>query len=202
MAQDGRYVPYLPFPAPLPRRSADPFPSACPRVDIAWVDERGFYYITDRLKELIKVKGFQVPPAELEATLLECPFVADAAVIGVWYEDQATEFPRAYVVISQEGKKQKDPAGAVGEWVDGRVSGHKRLKGGVRVVEVIPKSPSGKLLRRGESWCADVDGRLLTDLLSLQSCARRPRPRRSVRSPCCRLSCRGWRRASLCIDSL
>jgi len=48
------------------------------------------------LKELIKVKGFQVPPAELEAVLLECPFVADCAVIGVWNDDQQTEYPRAY----------------------------------------------------------------------------------------------------------
>lgn len=86
--------------------------------DIARVDEDGFFYILDRLKELIKVKGFrasafaatwvvggrltnsasfaEVPPAELEATLLECPLVADCAVIGVWNEQQQTEFPRAY----------------------------------------------------------------------------------------------------------
>ena len=135
--------------------------------DIAWVDERGYYYITDRIKELIKYKGefklsrrlkkksdpsanagLQIAPAELEATLLECPFVADAAVIGVWIEEQATELPRAYVVLSAEGKKQQDPSQAVADWVAGKVSNHKKLRGGVRVVESVPKSPSGKLLRR------------------------------------------------------
>lgn len=92
--------------------------------------------------------GLQIAPAELEATLLECPFVADAAVIGVWVEEQATELPRAYVVISAQGKKQKDPATAVADWVAGKVSNHKKLRGGVRIVESVPKSPSGKLLRR------------------------------------------------------
>ncbi|ORY92647.1 AMP binding protein [Leucosporidium creatinivorum] len=116
--------------------------------DIAWVDKRGFYYITDRLKELIKYKGLQIAPAELEGTLLDCPYVADAAVIGVWVEAQATELPRAYVVPSAEGKKQMDPAKAIREWVDGKVSNHKKLRGGVRLVESVPKSPSGKLLRR------------------------------------------------------
>ncbi|KAL8280602.1 hypothetical protein RQP46_006925 [Phenoliferia psychrophenolica] len=111
--------------------------------DIAMVDKDSYWFITDRLKELIKVA-----PAELESTLLECPFVADAAVIGVWQEDQATELPRAYVVLSAEGKKQKDGSAAVRAWVDGRVASHKKLRGGVRVVASVPKSPSGKLLRR------------------------------------------------------
>jgi acyl-CoA synthetase (AMP-forming)/AMP-acid ligase II len=125
-----------------------PLPSLSP--DIAWVDSRGYYYITDRIKELIKYKGLQIAPAELEGTLLDCPYVADCAVIGVWMEEQATELPRAYVVPSVEGKKQKDPAGAIREWVDGKVSNHKKLRGGVRLVESVPKSPSGKLLRRSE----------------------------------------------------
>jgi len=59
----------------------------------------GLFYITDRLKELIKVKGFQVPPAELEAVLLECPYVADCAVIGIWNDEQQTEYPRAYSAL-------------------------------------------------------------------------------------------------------
>ncbi|SCV74333.1 BQ2448_6765 [Microbotryum intermedium] len=116
--------------------------------DIAWVDNKGYYFITDRLKELIKYKGFQVAPAELEGTCLECPYVADVAVIGVWDEDQASELPRAYVVLSAEGKKQADGAKAVREWVDARVSAHKKLRGGVKIVDMVPKSPSGKLLRR------------------------------------------------------
>ncbi|KAL8283894.1 hypothetical protein RQP46_005326 [Phenoliferia psychrophenolica] len=116
--------------------------------DIGTVDSDGHWFITDRLKELIKYKGSQVAPAELEAVLLECPFVADACVIGVWYEAQATELPRAYVVPSAEGKKERDPAGSIKAWVDSRVAPHKKLRGGVRIVESIPKSPSGKLLRR------------------------------------------------------
>ncbi|KAK4703755.1 4-coumarate--CoA ligase, partial [Phenoliferia sp. Uapishka_3] len=136
--------------------------------DIAFCDAQGYWFITDRLKELIKYKGFQVAPAELESTLLECPYVADAAVIGVWQEDQATELPRAYgtfpvslsnahqltpafqfkVVLSAEGKKQKDGPAAVRAFVDGRVAAHKKLRGGVRIVDTIPKSPSGKLLRK------------------------------------------------------
>ncbi|KDE08326.1 hypothetical protein MVLG_01367 [Microbotryum lychnidis-dioicae p1A1 Lamole] len=116
--------------------------------DIAWVDQKGYYFITDRLKELIKYKGFQVAPAELEGTCLECPYVADVAVIGVWDDDQASELPRAYVVLSAEGKKQTDGAKAVREWVDQRVSAHKKLRGGVKIVDMVPKSPSGKLLRR------------------------------------------------------
>lgn len=74
-------------------------------------------------------QGFQVPPAELEASLLECPFVADAAVIGVWDDNQASEFPRAYVVVSDEGQRQTDPANAVRDWLDSRVSNHKKLRG-------------------------------------------------------------------------
>ncbi|GJN89353.1 hypothetical protein Rhopal_002333-T1 [Rhodotorula paludigena] len=116
--------------------------------DIARVDEDGFFYILDRLKELIKVKGFQVPPAELEATLLECPLVADCAVIGVWNEQQQTEFPRAYIVLSEQGKKQSDAAQAIQDWMKGKVAPFKQLKGGIKLVDSVPKSPSGKLLRR------------------------------------------------------
>lgn len=64
--------------------------------DICSRSADGYFTVQERLKELIKYSGFQVAPAELEALLLECPMVADAAVIGVWYEDRATELPRAY----------------------------------------------------------------------------------------------------------
>ncbi|GAA6027274.1 hypothetical protein JCM8097_002547 [Rhodosporidiobolus ruineniae] len=116
--------------------------------DIAYVDEKDNFFIADRLKELIKVKGFQVPPAELEATLLECPYIADCAVIGVWDDNEATEYPRAYIVLCAEGKKQKDPAVAIHSWTAGKVAKYKQLRGGIKLVEVIPKSPSGKILRR------------------------------------------------------
>ncbi|TNY20897.1 AMP binding protein [Rhodotorula diobovata] len=116
--------------------------------DIARVDEEGLFYITDRLKELIKVKGFQVPPAELEAVLLECPYVADCAVIGIWNDEQQTEYPRAYIVLSARGKAESDPSATIQKWMAGKVAHYKQLKGGIELVDSVPKSPSGKLLRR------------------------------------------------------
>ncbi|HMK85015.1 MAG TPA: AMP-binding protein [Steroidobacteraceae bacterium] len=109
--------------------------------DIGYFDRDGYLFITDRLKELIKVKGFQVAPAELEALLLTHPSVADAAVIGR-PDERAGEVPVAYVVargtIDSQGLK---------DWFAGRVIGYKRL-GEVIVCESIPKSPTGKILRR------------------------------------------------------
>jgi acyl-CoA synthetase (AMP-forming)/AMP-acid ligase II len=95
----------------------------------------------DRLKELIKVKGFHVAPAELEAILRSHPAVADAAVISM-PDERAGELPKAYVV----------PAGQVGEpelidYVAARVAPHKRIHE-VAFIDAIPTSPSGKTLRR------------------------------------------------------
>ncbi|KAG6891499.1 hypothetical protein C0992_005638 [Termitomyces sp. T32_za158] len=121
--------------------------------DIATRDPEGYYYIVDRRKELIKYKGFQVPPAELEALLLNHPDVADAAVIGVYSEGQATELPRAYVVHAHpEQLRTKTDSVAfqqdVRKWTQEHVARHKFLRGGVVVIDVIPKSASGKILRR------------------------------------------------------
>ncbi|KAG5642121.1 hypothetical protein DXG03_003592 [Asterophora parasitica] len=121
--------------------------------DIALRDPEGYYYIVDRRKELIKFKGFQVPPAELEGLLLTHPDIADAAVIGVDSAKQATELPRAYVVHARPADV-KDPKGkaafeeAVGRWTRERVARHKFLRGGVVTIDVIPKSAAGKILRR------------------------------------------------------
>lgn len=111
--------------------------------DIARIDEDGHTYIVDRLKELIKVKGFQVPPAELEALLTSHDGIADAAVIGV-PDDEAGERPRAFVVLSPGADLDED---AVKAFVAEHVSSYKRL---AEVVfrESIPKSASGKILRR------------------------------------------------------
>jgi len=97
--------------------------------------------ITDRLKELIKVKGFQVAPAELEGLLCTHPSVADAAVVGV-PDEAAGERPKAFVVA--RGAAMPDE---VMTWVADRVAPHKRLCA-VEVVDEIPKLPSGKILRR------------------------------------------------------
>ena len=110
--------------------------------DVAYYDEDGYVFITDRLKELIKVRGFPVAPAELEALLLTHEAVADAAVIGV-KDDESGEVPKAFVVLRQEVSPT-----AIQEWVKEQVVPYKRLEGGVNVVEQIPKSASGKILRR------------------------------------------------------
>ncbi|GAQ41821.1 hypothetical protein AtubIFM55763_002812 [Aspergillus tubingensis] len=111
--------------------------------DIAYVDDSNKFHIVDRKKELIKVKGNQVAPAELEALLLEHPGVADAAIIGVPRNDD--ESPRAYVVLkSGQTATEKD----IMAFMDGKVSAIKRLTGGVVFVDAIPKNPSGKILRK------------------------------------------------------
>jgi acyl-CoA synthetase (AMP-forming)/AMP-acid ligase II len=110
--------------------------------DIAVRDADGYYAIVDRLKELIKYKGFQVPPAELEALLCAHPDVADVAVIGV-PDDEAGELPKAFVVPAGDAVD----ADALMEFVAGQVSPHKRIRL-VEQIDEIPKSPSGKILRR------------------------------------------------------
>ena len=111
--------------------------------DLGLVDGGGNVVIVDRLKELIKVRGHQVAPAELEALLATHPAVADAAVLGR-EDDEDGEVPVA-VVVPRPGA-DPDPAGLLA-WVAERVSPHKRLAA-VRFAEAIPRTPSGKLLRR------------------------------------------------------
>lgn len=119
--------------------------------DISYYDEDGNFYITDRLKELIKVKGFQVPPAELEAVIRQHPMVLDAAVVGVPHEING-EAPRAFVVVKPDGAVTEEE---LKEFVAERVAKFKHLEGGVRFLESIPKNASGKILRREikEKFC-------------------------------------------------
>ncbi|KAF7597599.1 hypothetical protein BBP40_000077 [Aspergillus hancockii] len=111
--------------------------------DIAYADDQGKFYVVDRKKELIKVKGNQVAPAELEALLLEHPAVADVAVIGVPVNDD--EGPRAYLVLKPG---QSASAQDIVAFMDGKVSAIKRITGGVIFTDAIPKNPSGKILRK------------------------------------------------------
>ncbi|PSN69038.1 4-coumarate-CoA ligase-like protein [Corynespora cassiicola Philippines] len=104
----------------------------------------GLFYIVDRKKELIKYKGLQVAPAELEALLVNHPDILDAAVIGVDTDDGTNEVPRAYVVAD----KKKITEEAIKEYVKKNVASHKQLRGGVVFLDAIPKSPSGKILRK------------------------------------------------------
>lgn len=107
--------------------------------DIAYVDAYrpgGIFHVVDRVKELIKVKGNQVAPAELEGILLENPDVADAAVVGVTVDGE--ERPRAYVVRRpQSAATEQD----VARWMEGKVARYKHLKGGVVFIDVVPKNP-------------------------------------------------------------
>ena len=113
---------------------------------VGYVDADGRYYIVDRVKELIKVKGFQVPPAELEAALLGNEAIADAAVIGL-PDDKLGEAPKAYVVkqAGHEGLSAADVAAFLAE----RVAEYKRIDPErVEFVEAVPKSAAGKILRK------------------------------------------------------
>ncbi|KAK5313942.1 hypothetical protein LTR93_010712 [Exophiala xenobiotica] len=105
----------------------------------------GRFYVVDRKKELIKYKGLQVAPAELEALLLSHELILDAAVIGVSDPDgSGNELPRAYVVAD----RAKISADQIKEFVRKNLAQHKQLRGGVVYLGAIPKSPSGKILRR------------------------------------------------------
>ncbi len=136
--------------------------------DVAYYDDEGNFFIVDRLKELIKVKGFQVSslhflgsgrllitfspfcftqvaPAELENILATHPAVLEAAVIGI-PDYHAGELPRAYVVKRPGMESVSDDQ--IQDFVDAKVSAHKRLKGGIEFCESLPKNNMGKILRR------------------------------------------------------
>jgi acyl-CoA synthetase (AMP-forming)/AMP-acid ligase II len=109
--------------------------------DVGYVDEDGALFIVDRLKELIKYKGRQVAPAELEAVLLSHPAIADAAVIPS-PDEFAGEVPIAFVVLKEDAS-----AAAIIDFVSERVAPYKKIRR-VEFVDHIPKSPAGKILRR------------------------------------------------------
>jgi acyl-CoA synthetase (AMP-forming)/AMP-acid ligase II len=109
--------------------------------DIVRADADGWFYVTDRVKELIKYKGYQVAPAELEAILLTHPAVADAAVVRR-PDALAGEIPKAFIVLRAPASAQELMA-----WVAGRVASYKRVRQ-VEFIDSIPKSPAGKILRR------------------------------------------------------
>ncbi|KAK1781937.1 hypothetical protein QBC45DRAFT_404307 [Copromyces sp. CBS 386.78] len=116
--------------------------------DMFHIDKHGNMYCVDRLKELIKYKGFPVPPAELEGLILGHSDVTDVCVIGVEDHSQATEVPRAYVVLRPGVQANDNKAQEIVDYVAKQVAPHKKLRGGVRFVAEVPKSPSGKILRR------------------------------------------------------
>jgi acyl-CoA synthetase (AMP-forming)/AMP-acid ligase II len=112
--------------------------------DVAVIDEAGRYTVVDRVKELIKYKGYQVAPAELEAVLVGHPEIADAAVIGVKDEESGEEVPKAFVVRTPGSELSED---AVMDFIAGTVAPHKKIRV-VEFIEQVPKSAAGKILRK------------------------------------------------------
>jgi acyl-CoA synthetase (AMP-forming)/AMP-acid ligase II len=111
--------------------------------DIVSVDEEGYVTILDRKKEMIKYKGYQIAPAELEAVLLEHPAVMDSAVIPK-RDEESGEIPKAFVLMRQG---QEVSADELMRFVEERVAPYKKVRE-IEFVEAIPKTPSGKILRR------------------------------------------------------
>ena len=119
--------------------------------DIAYYDEDGYVFIVDRIKELIKVKGYQVSPTELEDLIRTMDGVKDVAVIGIPHSKYG-EVPRAYIVRQAASElsalSPNVSEESVKEFVSENVTSYKQLAGGVEFIEAIPKSAAGKILRR------------------------------------------------------
>lgn len=133
--------------------------------DIAYCDSKTHkWYIVDRKKELIKVRGFQVAPPELEGVLLSHPLIVDVGVIGVVPEANGSELPRAYIVRRPGEEGSKLDVKQVNEWMAGKLASYKRLDGGVVFLDAIPKNASGKILKR-----------VLRDMAAVEMGADRPK---------------------------
>lgn len=128
--------------------------------DVGFMDGNQNFFLTDRVKDLIKYKGFQVAPTELEGKLSDHPLVQDVAIIGVFDSNQHTEVPRAYIVHATRGgagchpvtglpgdEQSKIEATEIMNWFSKKVANHKRLRGGIRFLDSIPKSAAGKILK-------------------------------------------------------
>ena len=117
--------------------------------DVGYCDRSSkLWYIVDRKKELIKVRAWQVAPPELEAVLLSHPQIVDAAVIGVQFSRHEGQLPRAYVVRRPGPDGSSLNEDEVKDFMKGKLAQYKRLDGGVKFVDVIPKSASGKILKK------------------------------------------------------
>ena len=112
--------------------------------DVAVVDDAGRYTVVDRVKELIKYKGYQVAPAELEAVLLNHPQIADAAVIGVKDAESGEELPKAFVVRSPGAAITAEQVQA---YAAEHLAPHKKIRL-VEFIDAVPKSMAGKILRK------------------------------------------------------
>jgi len=129
--------------------------------DIVYCDGQSKkWYIVDRKKELIKVRGFQVAPPELETVLLSHPHIVDAAVIGIKdHADKDVEHPRAYVVKRPVPESNELDEQKVKAYCGSKLAKYKEFTGGVKFVESIPKNASGKILKRILREEADKEAR-------------------------------------------
>ncbi|CAH0400232.1 unnamed protein product [Chilo suppressalis] len=111
--------------------------------DVAYYDEEHYFYIVDRTKELIKVKGNQVSPTEIESIIMEMPEVADVAVVGM-PDHLAGELPKAFVVLKPRGQLTEKQ---VYDFVAQKLTKYKHLEGGVAFLDAIPRNAAGKIMR-------------------------------------------------------
>ncbi|KAJ5112880.1 hypothetical protein N7456_001414 [Penicillium angulare] len=114
--------------------------------DVGFQDHNHNFYITDRVKELIKFNGYQVAPAELEGLLIAHPSIVDVAVFGV--DMGHTEVPKAFVVLAEGVEESPNLANEIIDWMNSKVVHYKRLRGGIQFLDHIPKSAAGKILRK------------------------------------------------------
>lgn len=130
-----------------------PQPSWYNTGDVCTIDKQGRLSIVGRTKDLIKYKGFQVSPAELESYLNSNPNVQEAGVGALWDESQLTELPTAWVILKPHlvktgDKERRHALKEVQNWIDNQVSGYKKLRGGVWEVSKLPRNATGKILRK------------------------------------------------------
>ncbi|KAF5710207.1 lipase esterase [Fusarium mundagurra] len=116
--------------------------------DLGYVNEDGYLILKGRLKDTIKYNGFQVSPVELEEILTHHSAVEEVAVCGIWNEEASSDLVRAYVVLKQGFNASPDTAKSISQFLNAKVSGYKQLRGGVVFVDGLPKSSTGKVLKR------------------------------------------------------
>ena len=117
--------------------------------DVGYCDGASrLWYLVDRKKELIKVRAFQVAPPEIEAVLLSHPQIIDTAVIGVQAGNYDDQVPRAYVVKRPGKDGDKLTEADVKQFMEGKLAKYKNLDGGIRFINAVPKTASGKILKR------------------------------------------------------
>jgi acyl-coenzyme A synthetase/AMP-(fatty) acid ligase len=126
--------------------------------DIGHEDEQGNMFITDRSKDLIKFKGYQVPPAELEDLIIRHKAVDDVAVVGIMNESLASEEPLAYIVVKAGHPEDEGTAKLILDHVKNQTVFYKHLRGGIIFTKEIPKGASGKILKRVLRQQATAEG--------------------------------------------